>query len=185
MKYLLIVLSFSLLYCGKSLHYGPVCHSELRPGALDTVPTLGRYGAMSTYPLYSCVNSPDNVVVERDARVIYSVYIPRGRKHRKISYSAYGELTNDVGKQMEVDWYFVLSDSPTNVLGTEITRRKGYNISPEMHHGIVGESGVYVFPKEFHGYLNFVVYSASGELNYFNEMVKVETYGQMSVVNLH
>lgn len=130
----------------------------------------------------NCLQAPDSND-NTTYRSVFTIRLLGLQANDVIVYKAITELTNDFPEPMMVAWYVVLARSPNDILGTLVTDHKGYNISPQMHHGVVGESGVYRVTDNFPlVFLNFVVYSASGVPELQNEHVKVEVgYGQLEI----
>lgn len=132
---------------------------------------------------YNCILAPDVIDLDK-ARIIYSIKLENIQTNTLMHFDGWAELTNDTPKPMMVAWYFVLSDSPFSREGTEITQRRGFNITPGMHHGVVGGSGNYQFQTDHNEvYLNLVVYAASGEKSLTGESLIIEdNFGEMSVI---
>lgn len=132
---------------------------------------------------YNCILAPDKIDLDL-AQTIFSIKLENVKAGDVISFDAWAEATNLTPKPMMVAWFFVLADSPTNTVGQEITERRGYNISANMHHGVFGGSGNWKFKRDSGVlYINLVLYAASGERRLTGESLRIERdYGEMSVV---
>lgn len=175
-----------LVGCGKFNPMHPFCH-EIEYD-IGKVPTLdldvarfvqtGNFGEQ-----YACLAAPDFITIQ-EFRSIYSIRLLNLKKDDIIDFRATGQATNDMPSEVMVSWYVILTDSPKKVIGTNITEHHGYNITPEMHHGVIGESGLYKVRADTDSvYLNFIVYAATGHKNIDNEQLNIDLdYGTMSVL---
>lgn len=175
MKRIIIILSLFLIGCGESdliVEVGPECNSSYNEKIKIT-------GKRTTGNLIKCIEAPDVIDLEK-ARVVYSLPLTGVQKGSLIGFAGYSEVTNDMTKPLMIAYYFVITDSPYATDGIEITRKKGINVTPDMHHGIIGQSGFYRAQENLDGlYLNMVLYAASGEKMLLNESLKVEKFGDM------
>ncbi len=135
---------------------------------------------------YRCLDAPDTHDFEfrSEFRVIYSIKIEKAEIGDILHFYANGEITNETPKPMFVAFYLAIADDPLDVFGNIITKEHGYNISVNMHHGVVSENGAYLVNETIENkYLNFVIYAASGEKKLKNEFVIIEpNYGSLTVV---
>lgn len=135
--------------------------------------------------LYGCINAPDVIDHENkiDFRVVYSIKLENVPENSILIYASSGEVSNETPKPMFLAWYIVISDSPINTNGVYVTRPHGFNISPNMHHGVFSENGSHLVTENItNKYLNVVLYGASGETNLDNESLKIEqNYGELNL----
>lgn len=180
----LIPLLLYLIACGKEKDVYVPCEEKV----YDQNAEIALYDgsaplAYTEERQYNCLKAPD-VIDLAEARVAYSIALSNIKRNQAFVFHGYGEVTNPTAKPMMIAWFFVLSDSPYSIKGEEITDRKGYNITAEMHHGVYGQSGNLVFDSNFDGYLNLVVYAASGEKRLENEHLIIENFGEMSIMRV-
>jgi hypothetical protein len=177
MKSLLVIASLLLIGCGESdliPEVGPECDSSYNED-------IKIKGTRTTSHLITCIEAPDVIDLDK-ARVVYSLPLTGVKAGDLIGFAGYSEVTNDMSRPLMIAYYFVITDSPYATDGIEITRKKGINVTPGMHHGIVGQSNYYRAQENLDGlYINMVLYAASGEKLLFKESLKVEKYGEMQI----
>lgn len=179
-----LLILFIVLFCGCSsdLEIGPPCDDSYLYKTASEIPydiESVKHQLYSTFtPLVKCVRSPDKINMDW-ARVIYSIPINNASF---FEFSGHVAVTNDMSKPMLVSYYFIVADSPFNVRGIALTAHKGTNVTSNMHHGVVGQSGFYASDTPVSGFLNIVVFSASGEEELINENVTVEDNGEMFLI---
>lgn len=115
--------------------------------------------------------------------VIFSQAIGDLATDQFFTFASEYELTNNLGFNVMVGAWVELTDSPTTTAGIRIGEANGFNISHNMHHGMVTKVGSYKATAPLTArYVNVVAYSASSAAT-AGDTVKVEQgYGHLSVV---
>lgn len=93
-----------------------------------------------------------------------------------ISFKAYGEVTNDLGFNVMVGWY-------TSLNGLSISNAKGFNVTPDMHHGVWTDVDDYLVPMDLDSAIVNVYIRAASSAAKPGQTISVNIgYGTLSVV---
>lgn len=93
------------------------------------------------------------------------------------------ETTHEQAYNAAIFTQLWLNDNATDTSGLEITETNGYNISPDMHHGVSHKSGMIVCPAAGQKYVTLVAaafHSSSGG----QTMILEQDYGKLTVLHL-
>ncbi len=136
--------------------------------------------------IYRCLHAPDKINMETREYFIsvYSIKVEKLNQGDVLEFFTSGEVTNETPKPMGMWWEVVLAEHPLDVDGIILNKAKGYNISPNMHHGVFNESGAFKADQDYSNvYINVVLHAASGEKLLKNEFIVVEPdYGSLTLV---
>lgn len=141
----------------------------------------------SPYPITSIPIAVQSDPVPLSAfRVLYSIQVPNIQQNEILVITSEFQASN-------MHWYnaglysvLILADSPTAVTGQTISPANGYDLSPEMHHGIRDKSGMFRSSTTYgpYKYINLVVYSMSMNASYEDTLTIDSGYGKMNVLRL-
>lgn len=115
--------------------------------------------------------------------VVFSVPIGDLPLGAALSVAAEYEATNPLGYNVMVASYLILADSPTATTGVEIAEANGFNITANMHHGIITKVGALVVTEATPAaYVNLVSYAASSAATPGATLRVEQDYGRLSVL---
>ena len=120
-----------------------------------------------------------NPVVEQ---VLYSVKIPEIKQGDVLKVSTEFEATNDNAFNVMIGAKIILADSNKKTKGELIDQANGFNVTQNMHHGVVSKSRTWKAESTYNDkYVNVVIWSLS--VNAFpNDRLKIEKgYGHLDV----
>lgn len=94
------------------------------------------------------------------------------------------EVTNNQGYNVMFAGYVIMATTAGGNTGVEISEANGYNVSANMHHGIITELGSYVATSSDVGtrYINVILYSASTASSGSDTFVVEQDYGRLTVL---
>lgn len=121
-----------------------------------------------------------NPVVEQ---VLYSVKVPEIKQGDVLQVTSEFEITNDFTYNVMIGAKIILADSSKNTNGALIDQANGFNVTPNMHHGVVSKSRTWKAESTYNDkYVNVVIWSLS--VNAFsNDKLKIEKgYGHLDVL---
>jgi hypothetical protein len=97
-----------------------------------------------------------------------------------IQIASYGEATNDRKYNVMFAWNTRLEDAKGKQL-LELTEAKGYNITPDMHHGVFTDVGIIKIPKDIGKcFVSTYVYAASYRASAGHTLKIEQDYGKLS-----
>ena len=102
-----------------------------------------------------------------------------------IQVFARAEITNDLGYNVELQCSLKWTTSAGNTTGTNVTPESGYNLTPDMHHGIVQMGAVFDVPADSSSMnMSFICYAGGGSSTGPTDKVRVEpNYGYMHILH--
>lgn len=128
---------------------------------------------------------PVTVSAPYERHVIYSVPLPQLATGEALLALAEAELTNDLGYNVMVSSQLILATSETATVGSEISEANGFNITPDMHHGVVVKHGVFVAPGNYaNRYVNLVAWAASTAAQPGAALAVEQDYGRLELLRL-
>lgn len=167
-RILIFLAIMSFLGCGEDAPKPMTCQETVFATDAEVIPVIDlRNGDnFAETPLFGerfrCLKIPRRGHISH-FKVLYSVAIVGLMEGDIIQFVANSEFTNDTGIVIFAASQTILAADPNDVTGIEVTPRAGYNITPDIHHGEIGDAGFYQADRDFDHYvfLNFVVYAGS------------------------
>lgn len=101
-----------------------------------------------------------------------------------VQISSYGEATNDRKYNIMFGWNTRLEDKNGKQL-LELTEGKGYNITPDMHHGVFTDVGIVKIEKDFGKcFVSTYVWAAAYRSSAGHTLKVEQDYGRLSGIIL-
>lgn len=116
-------------------------------------------------------------------RVLYSLPIEEIKKDDILSVTTEFEVTNNAGMNLMIASSVNLCDSPTQIECPQISEANGFNISPQMHHGVVTHSRQLKIDNGApYKYVNVVIWAASDAAKPSSVLNIEKGYGHLDVL---
>jgi len=125
----------------------------------------------------------DRYSANRD--VIYSVPVGDVTPGDTLLIQSEFEVTNNLGYNVMLASYVILTDGPTATAGLEITEANTYNVTPNMHHGLTTKVGSLAITENLSDrYVNIVAYSAASRATTGATLRVEPDYGRLIVTTI-
>lgn len=117
-------------------------------------------------------------------QVVYSLPVADIRDGDVIVALAEAEATNPHSYNAFVSGWLLLTDDPGAVNGIEISENSGFNITPQMHHGIVTKVGSVrpVGTDLGDRHVNVVMRAAASQAQEGDTLLVEQDYGRLTVL---
>jgi len=115
--------------------------------------------------------------------VVYSVLVPTIKKNDVINITSELEVTNEHIYNAMISCNIILANKHIDVYGTLIDQSNAFNITPDMHHGVITKARNWQAESDYKlKYVNVVCWSASVNA-VAGDMLKLESgYGHLDVL---
>jgi len=120
-------------------------------------------------------------------KVVYSVYVGDLVPGDIVLALTDFEATNDHSYNVMIASQIYLASSDlTTTIDAEISEASGFNITPNMHHGVVSRSGALAISDSLTSkYINVLAYAASSAASSGDTLTIEQDYGRLVVFILH
>ncbi len=117
-------------------------------------------------------------------RVVYCVDLVTAPQGGEILHvTAEMEATNDLGYNVAMVSQLLLVDSAIATSGVEISEANGFNITPDMHHGMTVRVGTLTVPAgSTRRYVSLVAWAESTATQPGHALTVEQDYGRLSVL---
>jgi hypothetical protein len=121
-------------------------------------------------------------IYNRNPAVVYSVPIKRIEKNQVLQVTTELEATNNYQYNVMIGCNVILANDVSSTKGTLIDQSNGFNITPNMHHGVVSKSRSWKSQSTYNNkYVNVVCWSISDNA-LIGHALKIENgYGHLDV----
>jgi hypothetical protein len=115
--------------------------------------------------------------------VIFSVPIEKIDIDDVIQITSEFEVTNQYKYNVMIGSWIVLGNTPLAIAGILLCPSTAFNVTPDMHHGIVSKSRNYKFNSSYSGkYVNMVSWAASDNSSPKDILLIEKGHGHLDVV---
>lgn len=115
--------------------------------------------------------------------VIYSVHVEEASKGDILSITTSFEVTNDLPYNVMISSAIVLTNSEVEVKGVALDRPSAWNVTPDMHHGVVNRCRQFKLPEDISNKYVNVIAGAASDAAKPNDVLTVEQqYGHLDLV---
>lgn len=116
-------------------------------------------------------------------RVVLSVQVTNILAGDVLTFSSYGELTNNLGFNVFMAWQTILTDTDTATSGVALSKPRGFNITPDTHHGVWTDVGAYQFTQDVESiYINSYLYASASQAISSSKLTVEQGYGKLNVL---
>ena len=122
-------------------------------------------------------------IYNKTPQVIYSVQISQLKKNDVVQVTAELEATNNHGYNAMIGCEIILSNNESDTDGELIDQANAFNISQNMHHGVVSKTRNWISKSDYYNkHINVVCWSTCVN-SFLGDMLKIEKgYGHLDVV---
>jgi hypothetical protein len=122
-------------------------------------------------------------IYNKTPAVVYSVPVAHIDKNNVIQITTELEATNNYQYNAMIGCNIILADDSSSIKGTLIDQSNGFNITPDMHHGVISKSRHWEASSTYDNkYVNVVCWSMS-ENSLNGHSLKIEQgYGHLDLL---
>lgn len=116
-------------------------------------------------------------------QVIYSITVPTITENDILQITGQFEATNPYSYNAMISSTILLADTSTTTTGVLIDAATSFNITPNMHHGVVIKSRSWQAPQNYtNKCINFVAHSGADTASPGDLLIIEQMYGHLDVV---
>lgn len=115
--------------------------------------------------------------------VIYSVLVEHISQNDIVHLTSQFEATNPYAYNVMIGSLVILADNNTATTGVVLDTATSFNITQNMHHGVVIKTRNWQAPQDYdHKYVNVIGYAASDISSPGDLLIIEQNYGHLDVV---
>lgn len=116
-------------------------------------------------------------------KTVYSINLNNVTSGDQLDVNVHGEVTNEHNFEVMIAYNIMLC---TGLLPStcfrNLSEKKGYNVTRQMHHGAITDAAKYEFPSNYTSiYVNFIEYSASTDAVANDTLIVNQGAGRMQL----
>lgn len=116
-------------------------------------------------------------------QIIYSVKVSEIKKGDVLHVTTEFEATNQNAFNVMIGTKIILTGNENDTSGTLIDQANGFNITPNMHHGVISKSRNWKAKSTYENkYVNVVLWALSDNALPQNQLIIEKGYGHLDVI---